>query len=151
MQSTWLRACTKSRLRYRCGWRINNFHTVSKRNFVHNIGIDIDISQARKIFEILDPGFGGSETETKTMSKPIALVLGAGKGIGASTAQMLRTKGYRVALAARSLKRSDEADTLHLTADLAKPESVTSLFSSLRESWGEPNVVFYNGTVAELI
>ena len=79
------------------------------------------------------------------MSKPIALILGAGKNIGASTAQMLRTKGFKVALAARSLKQADDADTLHLTADFSQPSSITSLFATLRETWGEPSVILYNG------
>jgi NAD(P)-dependent dehydrogenase (short-subunit alcohol dehydrogenase family) len=80
------------------------------------------------------------------MSKPTAIILGAGKGIGASTAQMLRTKGYRVALAARSLtSEADNEDTLHLAIDLSQPGSVSSLFADVRKRLGEPSVVVYNG------
>lgn len=80
------------------------------------------------------------------MSKPIALIFGAGKRIGASTAEMLASKGYRVALAARSLKSQNSTeDSLHLTTDLSNPESVTSAFATLRKQWGEPSVVVYNG------
>ena len=80
------------------------------------------------------------------MTKPIAFIIGAGQNIGASTAKVLRSKGYRIALAARSLKPEDStSETLHLTLDLSKPESVGPAFASLRKQWGEPSVVFYNG------
>jgi NAD(P)-dependent dehydrogenase (short-subunit alcohol dehydrogenase family) len=80
------------------------------------------------------------------MTKPIAFIIGAGKNIGFSTAQVLRSKGYRVALAARSLKPEDSTgENLHLALDLSKPESVGPAFASLRKQWGEPSVVFYNG------
>lgn len=80
------------------------------------------------------------------MSKPIALIFGAGKRVGASTAEMLAGKGYRVALAARSLKSEDSTqDSLHLTIDLSNAESVNSAFATLRKQWGEPSVIVYNG------
>jgi NAD(P)-dependent dehydrogenase (short-subunit alcohol dehydrogenase family) len=88
-----------------------------------------------------------SHARTKqNMTKPIAFIIGAGKNIGASTAKALRSQGYRIALAARSLKPEDStSETLHLTLDLSKPESVGPAFASLRKKWGEPSVVFYNG------
>jgi hypothetical protein len=65
------------------------------------------------------------------MTKPIAFIIGAGKNI---------------ALAARSLNPKDSTpETLHLALDLSKPEAVGPAFASLREQWGEPSVVFYNG------
>ena len=80
------------------------------------------------------------------MTKPIALIIGAGKNIGAGTAKALQSKGYRVALAARSLKQEDSTnDRLLLSLDLSKPNSVGPAFASLREQWGEPSLVFYNG------
>lgn len=80
------------------------------------------------------------------MTKPIAFIIGAGKNIGLSTAKILQSKGYRIALAARSLKPEDSTnETLHLALDLSKPEAVGPAFASLRKQWGEPSVVFYNG------
>ena len=81
------------------------------------------------------------------MTKPIAFIIGAGKNIGLSTAAILQSKGYRIALAARSLKpEASTSETLHLTLDASKPHSVGPAFQSLREQWGEaPSVVFYNG------
>jgi hypothetical protein len=79
-------------------------------------------------------------------SKPIALILGAGKRVGASSAQLLTSKGYRVAQAARSLQQNaGQDDNLFLTVDLSKPDTVSSVFARLREVWGEPSVVIYNG------
>lgn len=82
-----------------------------------------------------------------TMSIPIAFIIGAGKNIGASTAKVLQSKGYRVALAARSLKQADStSDNLLLNVDLSDPSTVSPAFDSVRKQWGEPSVVFYNGT-----
>lgn len=79
------------------------------------------------------------------MSKPIAFIIGAGQRIGAGVADALQSKGYRIALAARSLKSEDSTgDRLHLPVDLSSPESVAPAFASLRKQWGEPSVVFYN-------
>jgi NAD(P)-dependent dehydrogenase (short-subunit alcohol dehydrogenase family) len=80
------------------------------------------------------------------MSKPIAFIIGAGKRIGAGAADVLQSKGYRVALAARSLKPEDStSDRLHVPVDLSNAESIAPAFASLRKQWGEPSVVFYNG------
>jgi NAD(P)-dependent dehydrogenase (short-subunit alcohol dehydrogenase family) len=87
-----------------------------------------------------------SSPNPTTMPKPIAFIIGAGKNIGLSTAATLQSKGYRIALAARSLNPKDSTlETLHLALDLSRPEAVGSAFASLREQWGEPSIVFYNG------
>jgi NAD(P)-dependent dehydrogenase (short-subunit alcohol dehydrogenase family) len=85
------------------------------------------------------------------MSKPIAFIIGAGKRIGAGAADVLQSKGYRVALAARSLKPEDStSDRLHVPVDLSNVESITPAFVSLRKQWGEPSVIFYNGMYSHL-
>jgi NAD(P)-dependent dehydrogenase (short-subunit alcohol dehydrogenase family) len=85
------------------------------------------------------------------MSRPIAFIIGAGKRIGAGAADVLQSKGYRVALAARSLKQEDStSDRLHVPVDLANTESIAPAFASLRKQWGEPSVVFYNGMYYDL-
>jgi hypothetical protein len=62
-----------------------------------------------------------------------------------------QAKGYRVAMAARSLKPEDSTDDkLHLSVDLSNPDSIGPAFSSLRKQWGEPSVVFYNGMPMQL-
>ena len=83
------------------------------------------------------------------MSKPIAFIIGSGKKVGASTALALQQKGYRVAQAARSFNPSDSTDTnLLLTTDLTKPATLSSAFSKLRETWGDPSMVIYNAGAA---
>ncbi|KAK5682527.1 hypothetical protein LTS10_005655 [Elasticomyces elasticus] len=83
------------------------------------------------------------------MSKPIALILGAGKNIGASSTKAFQAKGYRVAQAARSLQPQDSTDNdLLLKCDLSKPELISSVFADVRKSWGEPSVVIYNASAA---
>jgi len=80
------------------------------------------------------------------MSEPIALIIGAGKNIGAGVSKALQLKGYRVALAARSLKPEDStSDSLLLRVDLSDPATISTAFATLRKQWGEPNLVFYNG------
>ncbi|GAB7332756.1 hypothetical protein MBLNU13_g04493t1 [Cladosporium sp. NU13] len=79
------------------------------------------------------------------MTKPIAFIIGAGQRIGAGVADALQSKGYRIALSARSLKPEDStSERLLLSVDLSSPESVAPAFASLRKQWGEPSVVFYN-------
>ena len=82
------------------------------------------------------------------MSKPIVLIFGAGKNIGAATARAFSAKGYRVAQAARSANPAGSEDNnLFLTADLSKIGAVSDVFTSVRKTWGEPSVVLYNGNV----
>lgn len=81
-----------------------------------------------------------------TTNKPIAIIFGSGKNIGAAAARAFSAKGYRVAQAARSLDtaKSDEDDLL-FAVDLAKAGAVSEVFASVRKAWGEPSVVLYNG------
>ena len=56
------------------------------------------------------------------MSKPIAFIIGAGQRIGAGVADALQSKGYKIALAARSLKPEDSSsERLLLPVDLSSP------------------------------
>ncbi|KAF3935190.1 hypothetical protein ABW20_dc0109829 [Dactylellina cionopaga] len=83
------------------------------------------------------------------MSKPIAIIFGAGKNIGATTARAFSNKGYRVAQVARSLNTSDSNDeSLSITADLSKVGSVNDVFTQVRKAWGEPSLIYYNAAVA---
>jgi len=83
----------------------------------------------------------------------VALVTGAGTGIGKSAALALLGNGYRVALVGRRRELLDKtaqdagpsaANTLVLPADVGKPESVKALFAKLREAWGRLDVLFNN-------
>jgi NAD(P)-dependent dehydrogenase (short-subunit alcohol dehydrogenase family) len=82
------------------------------------------------------------------MSKasPIVLILGAGSNVGQHVAQAFRNKGYRTALAARSVKESDNTDEqVYLPSDFSDPNSIVKAFTKLKSSLGVPSVVIYNG------
>ncbi|HVB47950.1 MAG TPA: SDR family oxidoreductase [Burkholderiales bacterium] len=83
----------------------------------------------------------------------VAVVTGAGTGIGKAVALALLKSGYRVALAGRRLELLDKAVQdagadgargLAVAADIGKPEQVHALFARVKESWGRLDVLFNN-------
>ena len=83
----------------------------------------------------------------------VAIVTGAGTGIGKSAALALLRDGYRVGLVGRrkALLEKTAADavglaanTLVLPADVGNPEAVKALFAQVREAWGRLDVLFNN-------
>ncbi|MGN6613183.1 MAG: SDR family NAD(P)-dependent oxidoreductase [Angustibacter sp.] len=72
----------------------------------------------------------------------IALVTGAGRGIGQAVAVRLSETGRRVALTARSRDDLEQTaalcagETLVLPADLTAPDAVDSLFAAVEDAWG---------------
>lgn len=79
-------------------------------------------------------------------TSPVILILGAGPNIGQAVARTFALKGYKVALAARSLKEADSTDTqLNITTDFANPDDVVRAFTRVRKVFGIPSVVVYNG------
>jgi len=94
-------------------------------------------------------------------SGKIALVTGAGSGIGRAVSLALCADGYSVVLAGRraaelertaaQAKRSD-APMLVVPADVSKPDSVKALFAKTREAFGRLDLLFNNaGTGAPAI
>ena len=80
------------------------------------------------------------------MSTPVLLVLGAGSNIGLSVAKSFSAKGYKVALAARSLQDGvGEDGYLRLNIDLANTGEIHKAFTKVEEQFGIPTVVVYNG------
>lgn len=79
-------------------------------------------------------------------TSPIILILGSGPNIGHHVARAFAAKGYKVALASRSLKEEgSNAEQVHISADLSDPHSVEGIFSKVKASLGVPSVVVYNG------
>jgi len=80
------------------------------------------------------------------MSPRVALILGAGPNIGASLSTAFASRGYAIALASRSADASqDSSSKIHVQVDLAKPETVKSVFDEVEKKLGVPGVVIYNG------
>ena len=85
-------------------------------------------------------------------SKKIAVVTGAGSGIGRAAARALLEAGFNVVLAGRRLDALQEsaAEALHagqalaVATDVSKPESVNALFARVREKFGRLDVLFNN-------
>ncbi len=60
-------------------------------------------------------------------------------------ARAFSTKGFRIALASRTLTVNRPQDALHIAVDLSKPENVPYVFKTVREELGSgPSVVVYN-------
>jgi NAD(P)-dependent dehydrogenase (short-subunit alcohol dehydrogenase family) len=80
-------------------------------------------------------------------SNAVALILGAGGNVGHHVGLALAAKGFKVALAARSAKQSEDTpDKIHVQSDFSSPESISKLFETVRSRLGQPSVVVYNGT-----
>jgi NAD(P)-dependent dehydrogenase (short-subunit alcohol dehydrogenase family) len=82
----------------------------------------------------------------------VALVTGAGTGIGKAAALAMLKDGYRVALVGRRRELLDKtaADSaakeraLVIPADLSKPDAVKDVFGKVKGSWGRLDVLFNN-------
>jgi len=85
--------------------------------------------------------------------KDVAVVVGAGPGLGAALAERFAAGGYAVALAARSTRhRKPIAESIRKAGghaegydcDAGNPASVASAFTHIRDTLGEPRVLIYN-------
>ncbi|EHY88095.1 SDR family oxidoreductase [Saccharomonospora azurea] len=80
----------------------------------------------------------------------VAVVTGAGTGIGRAAAQALLRDGYRVALAGRreaALREAGadyEAAALVVPTDVTDPAAVGALFETVVATWGRVDVLFNN-------
>jgi NAD(P)-dependent dehydrogenase (short-subunit alcohol dehydrogenase family) len=76
----------------------------------------------------------------------VAVVTGAGSGIGRAVARALLGAGYRVALAGRREEalRETAADALVVPTDVGDPAAVAALFARAREELGRVDLLFNN-------
>ena len=85
-------------------------------------------------------------------AKKVAVVTGAGTGIGKAAAMALLKEGYSVALAGRRKEILDKAvaesgagaRAIAIATDVGNPESVRSLFAKVKETFGRLDVLFNN-------
>lgn len=77
-----------------------------------------------------------------------ALIVGAGDGLSASFARVLKREGFQVALAARRPEKLQglvaEIGALPLRCDATKPQEVQALFVAIDEQMGPLDLVLYN-------
>ncbi len=86
----------------------------------------------------------------------IALITGAGSGIGRHTALHFLKANYHVILAGRTRSKLDEtikmagnqAQEEAITVDVTNPESVKQLFDGVREKHGRLDVLFNNAGIS---
>ena len=82
----------------------------------------------------------------------VALVTGAGTGIGKAAALALLGDGWSVALVGRRKELLDKAAAdsgagaraLVLAGDIGKPDTVKSMFAQVKQTWGRLDMLFNN-------
>jgi NAD(P)-dependent dehydrogenase (short-subunit alcohol dehydrogenase family) len=86
----------------------------------------------------------------------VALVTGAGSGIGRAVALALMKEGYAVVLAGRrkdaleataAAGKASSARTLVVPTDVTKPESIKALFAAAKKEFGRLDVLFNNAGI----
>ena len=85
-----------------------------------------------------------------TNQERVAVVTGAGTGIGKASALALAKAGYQVAFAGRRQEILDKAlaetggNGIAVATDVAEPASVKALFAAVEAKWGRVDVLFNN-------
>ena len=84
----------------------------------------------------------------------VAIVTGAGTGVGRAAALALMKAGYAVVLAGRRKDKLDEvvkdggkANSLAVATDIADPAAIKALFAKTKEAFGRLDVLFNNAGV----
>jgi NAD(P)-dependent dehydrogenase (short-subunit alcohol dehydrogenase family) len=86
-------------------------------------------------------------------ARKIAVVTGAGTGIGKAVAHALLREGYAVAFAGRRREMLEEAirevganqgDAIAVPTDVGSPDAVKALFGKVRDTYGRLDVLFNN-------
>jgi NAD(P)-dependent dehydrogenase (short-subunit alcohol dehydrogenase family) len=93
---------------------------------------------------------------TQKLTEKVALVTGAGSGIGAATARLFCAHGARLALLSQVQAEVEDiagevcatgGDCLPLVADVSKVEQMTDALAQVHDRWGRLDVVFANAGV----
>ncbi len=88
--------------------------------------------------------------------RKVALVTGAGSGIGRAVALAFHSAGYAVVLAGRraaelekvaALANASADEMVHIATDVTNPDAVRSLFSQTKERLGRLDVLFNNAGI----
>lgn len=86
----------------------------------------------------------------------VALVTGAGSGIGKAAAQLLAKSGAKVAALGRTEEeleetitqiQGDNGEAMSLVADISQPEQMQQVTKQIVEKWGRIDIVFANAGI----
>jgi NAD(P)-dependent dehydrogenase (short-subunit alcohol dehydrogenase family) len=86
----------------------------------------------------------------------VALVTGAGSGIGKAAAQLLATEGAKIAALGRSnddIKQTLEeiqkfgGEAIPVLADISQPEAMQQAIQAIADKWGRLDIVFANAGI----
>src|SRR6202161_3615818 len=92
--------------------------------------------------------------EAPMAAQKIALVTGAGSGVGRSAALALSQEGYAVVLAGRradkleAVAKEANGTTLVVATDVREPASILALFAKTKETFGRLDLLFNNAGVS---
>src|SRR5262249_47614845 len=99
-----------------------------------------------------------NEREQESMPlRKVALVTGAGSGIGRAVSLALHSDGYAVVLAGRRVSELEKTDApadhfenrmLVVQTDITKPDEVRSLFAKAKDAFGRLDLLFNNAGVS---
>ena len=90
------------------------------------------------------------------MGKKLAVVVGAGKGMGVNIAKVFGLHGFKVAMLARSLEKLEPlakelkvqgVEAYTYAADAASTDSLTTAFQKIRQEHGSVDVLIYNAAI----
>ncbi|KXV71530.1 SDR family oxidoreductase [Acetobacter cerevisiae] len=85
--------------------------------------------------------------------KPVALITGGGKGLGACIAQHLASEGYKVVVAdidGLQAKKTEELigeDAMSITLDVSSEDAVEKALDTVEQQWGLPWLLVNNAAI----
>src|SRR5580704_18756670 len=104
----------------------------------------------------MSPGLPDARISNMSTAQKVALVTGAGTGIGKAAAVALAKAGYAVVLAGRRKDMLEAAakeiaaaggKSLVVPTDVCDPQAIKALFAKTRETFGRLDVLFNNAGI----
>lgn len=95
-------------------------------------------------------------TQTQELTGKVALITGAGSGIGKATALLLAREGAKIAAVGRTEDELQETvseieqaggEATLLLADISKPDEMKEIYDKVEQKWGRLDIVFANAGI----